>query len=185
MTGWILVSVVAALLLLIGVVALRRRLSPIRQTMHARSAADHPHDLALEATPLLEASAPIRAAEAKISPTSVDAMPNLGSEVLEHLRGLEAKGSPGLAAQVIEIFLQDTSTRLKALREAVARRDGEAAYHVAHTLQGSASMVGALSLARSCAELIKAARNGSFDRCEAIVADLDAGFEAIQRVVTG
>jgi histidine phosphotransfer protein HptB len=108
-----------------------------------------------------------------------------GLEVLEHLRGLEARGTPGLAAQVIEIFVRDTSSRLAALREAIARRDGEATYRVAHTLQGSAAMVGAASVARGCAELTSAARNGSFDRCEAIVAELDTSFQAIQRVVIG
>jgi HPt (histidine-containing phosphotransfer) domain-containing protein len=109
----------------------------------------------------------------------------MGLEVLEHLRGLEARGTPGLAAQVIDMFVRDTSTRLAALRAAIARRDGEATYRVAHTLQGSAAMVGAASLARSCAELISAARIGSFDRCEAVVAELDISFQAIQRVVTG
>ena len=157
MTNWIVVALVAIALLLVRVVALGRR----RNT---------PRGVRLQADP---------------GRRKPDATPDLGLEVLEHLRRLEAKGSPGLAAQVIEIFLQDTSTRLKALREAVARRDGEAAYRVAHTLQGSASMVGAVSVASSCAELVKAARSGSFDRCEAIVADLDAGFEAIQRAVTG
>jgi HPt (histidine-containing phosphotransfer) domain-containing protein len=107
----------------------------------------------------------------------------MGVEVLEHLRGLEAKGSPGLAAQVIEMFLRDTSTRLASLREAIARRDVDATYRLAHTLQGSAAMVGAASMARSCAELTSAARGGSFDRCEAIVTELDSGFQAIQRVV--
>jgi len=62
----------------------------------------------------------------------------MGLEVLEHLRGLEARGSPGLAAQVIEIFVRDTSTRLAALREALARRDGDATYRIAHTRRWSA-----------------------------------------------
>ena len=109
----------------------------------------------------------------------------MGVEVLEHLRGLEAKGSPGLAAQVIEMFLRDTSTRLASLREAIARRDVDATYRLGHTLQGSAAMVGAASMARSCAELTSAARSESFDRCEAIVAEPDSGFQAIQGVVIG
>ena len=155
MTGWILVFLVAAPLLIVGVLTLRRRLSRARPT------------------------------ETNTSSPSIAATPDLGAEVLEHLRRLEAKGSPGLAARVLEIFLQDTSTRLNALREAVARRDGDATYRVAHTLQGSAAMVGAASVARSCAELVAAARSESFDRCEALVADLDAGVEAIRRVVTG
>ena len=161
MTGWILVSLVAAALLIVGVLTLRGRLSWARP-----------------------AEGGATAGHAQGGRPTAAATPDAGAEVLEHLRRLEAKGSPGLAAHVLEIFLQDTSTRLKALRDAVARRDADATYRVAHTLQGSAAMVGAASVARSCAELVSAARSESFDRCEALVADLDAGVEAIRRVVT-
>ena len=163
MTGWILVALVAVPLI-VGVLTLRRRVSRARPTEGGTT----------------------KPAETTTSRPSVDAgtTPDVGAEVLEHLRRLEAKGSPGLAAHVLEIFLQDTSTRLNALRDAVARRDGDLTYRVAHTLQGSASMVGAASVARSCAELVKAVRSGSFDRCEALIAELDAGVEAIRRVVT-
>ena len=58
------------------------------------------------------------------------------AEVLEYLRRLEAQGSPGLAADVIEIFLQDTSNRLTALRHAIAKEDGETVFRVAHTHAG-------------------------------------------------
>ncbi len=59
------------------------------------------------------------------------------AEVLEYLRRLEAQGSPGLAADVIEIFLQDTSNRLTALRQAIAKRDGETVFRVAHTCRAA------------------------------------------------
>ena len=104
-------------------------------------------------------------------------------EVLEYLHRLEAQGSPGLAAEVIEIFLQDTSHRLTALRHAIAQEDGETVFRVAHTLQGSASMIGAASVARGCNALAKSARSGSFDQCKVLVAELDARFEAIQRAM--
>ena len=160
-TGWILLSVVATPLLLVGVVALRRCLKSVRGVGSRFQ------------------KVPTYMQKVKTTPDP------MGLEVLEHLRGLEARGSPGLAAQVIEIFVRDTSTRLAALREAIARRDGDATYRIAHTLQGSAAMVGASSLARTCGELTSAARSGSFDRCEAIVAELDTSFQAIQHVVVG
>ena len=112
-------------------------------------------------------------------------MSDPGKDILEHLHGLETKGRPGLAAQVLEMFLQDTSARLGALRDAIGRRDGDATYRVAHTMQGSAAMVGAASVAQSCAELAAAARSESFDRCEALATELVASFEAIQRGVAG
>jgi HPt (histidine-containing phosphotransfer) domain-containing protein len=109
--------------------------------------------------------------------------PDGAAEVLEYLLRLEAQGSPGLAADVIEIFTQDTSTRLMALRRAIDQEDGETVFRVAHTLQGSASMIGAVSVARSCNALAKSARSGSFDQCRVLVAEVDARFEAIQRAM--
>jgi HPt (histidine-containing phosphotransfer) domain-containing protein len=79
--------------------------------------------------------------------------------------------------------MQDTAARVTALRRAIDQRDGETVFRVAHTLQGSASMIGAVSVARSCNALAKSARSGSFDQCKVLVAELDARFEAIQRAI--
>ena len=110
--------------------------------------------------------------------------PDLADEVLKHLQQLEAKGSPGLASQVLAVFLRDTALRLAALGDAITRHDGHAVFRAAHTMQGSAAMVGAPSMARQCAELATVARAEDYDRCGAIVADLVVSFQAIQRAVT-
>ena len=39
---------------------------------------------------------------------------------MAYLHMLEQRGSPGLTAQVMPVFLKDTSTRLDALKDAVA-----------------------------------------------------------------
>lgn len=119
-----------------------------------------------------------------INPPSPHGEPDLRSDMLAHLRQLEAGGSPGLAKQVLEIFLRDTVARLANLREALGRRDADAARVVAHTLHGSASAVGAVTLERGCFEILGEVRRGSFDRCEALVTKLDADFTAIRRAVT-
>lgn len=106
-----------------------------------------------------------------------------GVGVLEYLHRLEAQGSPGLAVEVIEIFLDDTSQRLTALRHGIAQGDGDTVFRLAHTLQGSASMICAASMARSCSALAKSARSGSFDQCRVLVAEIEARFEAIQRAM--
>jgi HPt (histidine-containing phosphotransfer) domain-containing protein len=129
------------------------------------------------------AKQPLRSLEADAVPTPPEAPADGAAEVLEYLHRLEAQGSPGLAAEVIEIFMQDTSTRVTALRQAIDQEDGETVFRVAHTLQGSASMIGAVSVARSCDALAKSARSGSFDQCRVLVAELDARFEAIQRAM--
>lgn len=129
------------------------------------------------------AKQPLRSLEADVVPAPPEAPADGAAEVLEYLHRLEAQGSPGLAAEVIEIFIQDTSTRVTALRRAIDQGDGETVFRVAHTLQGSASMIGAVSVARSCDALAKSARSGSFDQCKVLVAELDARFEAIRRAM--
>jgi HPt (histidine-containing phosphotransfer) domain-containing protein len=104
-------------------------------------------------------------------------------DVMSYLHTLEQRGSPGLTAQVMPVFLKDTSTRLEALKAAVVQKDGTVAYRIAHTLHGSAASVGAASMVSTCADLIREIRVGAFDRCDALIGDLASDFAAIQRVV--
>jgi HPt (histidine-containing phosphotransfer) domain-containing protein len=105
-----------------------------------------------------------------------------GTDVFDHMRRLEARSAPGLTAHVIPIFLHDTAERLVTLRAAVIRRDANAAHRVAHTLHGSAATVGAVSMVRSCADILQAVRAESFGRCEALMTDLDTDLESIRRM---
>ena len=93
-------------------------------------------------------------------------------------------GAPGTAVHIIEIFLQDAAAQLSALREAVDRHDAATVERVAHTMKGSAAMLGASSVARSCAELIHNARHRSFDGGAAIVSQLEDEVAAIQRSIS-
>jgi signal transduction histidine kinase/HPt (histidine-containing phosphotransfer) domain-containing protein len=95
-----------------------------------------------------------------------------------------AQGAPGTAVHIIEVFLQDAAAQLPALREAVERRDAAAVERVAHTMKGSAAMLGASSVARRCAELIHNARHRSFDGGAAIVSQLEDEVAAIQRSIS-
>lgn len=110
---------------------------------------------------------------------------SMGAEVLAHLRELEAKGSPGLAAYVVEAFLRDTTARVSALREAVARGDTDTTYRVAHTLQGSSAMVGAAGMASRCAELSRASRAGTLDGAGTVVEELAEALETVRRAFAG
>src|SRR5712691_6442763 len=103
--------------------------------------------------------------------------------VVAHLRELQARGSHGLVAQLVDTLMSDTAAQLQSLRDAANRRDHEAIYRAAHTLQGSAAMVGAESIAQACAELARTARHGSLDHIGPFVAEIEAGVEAIRRAI--
>jgi HPt (histidine-containing phosphotransfer) domain-containing protein len=129
-------------------------------------------------------SALVRPKTRPLAPPEPTVMPprdpeEAGREVMAHLRRLEER-SPGLIAQVVPVFLSDTATRLASLKEAVQQRDGVAAHRLAHTLHGSAASVGAATMVRSCAEIIREVRIGAFDGCDRLIAELDGDFESIQ-----
>jgi HPt (histidine-containing phosphotransfer) domain-containing protein len=84
----------------------------------------------------------------------------------------------------MEIFLCDAASQLSALRDAVAVDDAAAVERIAHTLKGSAAMLGATSVARSCAELIQSARHRSLDGATEILAGLEGQVAAIEQTLT-
>lgn len=106
-------------------------------------------------------------------------------EVTRHLRGLEARGSRGLVAQLIDSLMGESSGQMEAVRKAAANGDREALYRAAHSLQGSVAIVGADSVARACAELVKTARKGSFEQVTPIVSQVESGIAAIRKALVG
>jgi putative two-component system response regulator len=107
------------------------------------------------------------------------------AEVTRHLRDLEARGSRGLVAQLIYTLLDESTVQMEAVRKAAVSGDREALYRAAHSLQGSVAIVGADSVARTCAELVKTARSGSLDGVAPIVVQLESALEAIRKALVG
>ena len=105
------------------------------------------------------------------------------AEVTRHLRGLEARDSTGLVAQLIDSLMSDSTKQLEAVRRAAETADREALYRAAHSLQGCVAVVGADSMARTCSKLSKIARKGSFDEINPLVAQVQAGLEVIRQTL--
>jgi putative two-component system response regulator len=107
------------------------------------------------------------------------------AEVTRHLRGLEARGSHALVAQLVNSLMGESAGQMNAVRKAVASGDREALYRAAHSLQGSAAIVGASSVARVCSELVKSARRGPDEEINSLVEQIDAGLDAIRKALAG
>ena len=106
-------------------------------------------------------------------------------EVTRHLRSLEARGSRGLVAQLIDSLMGESSGQMEAVRSAAKTGDREALYRAAHSLQGSVAIAGADSVARTCAELVKTARGGSLEQVGQIVAQLESDIASIRKALVG
>lgn len=61
-------------------------------------------------------------------------------------------GDAGLEA-LARLFVEQTPRLMNQLREAVERRDGITARHMAHSLKGTSTSLGAVGLATLCGEL--------------------------------
>jgi HPt (histidine-containing phosphotransfer) domain-containing protein len=168
MTSEIILVVVVVTLLLVIAAMVRQRggAKPVQHNSGSREA----WRAAAERSPMPEVTTVPRDHEAA------------ARAVIEHLRQLEERSAPGLTAQVLPVFLKDTAARLVALKDAVDRKDANAAHRLAHTLHGSAATVGAAAMVRICAEVIREVRHGVFDRCDGLITELKLDFEAIQKV---
>jgi HPt (histidine-containing phosphotransfer) domain-containing protein len=172
MVAEILTVLVAATLLVLIVAMVRQRDGAAQGSPHRAGSAADPwggSSPSVQPPPVADVAPPPREPDAA------------GRQVMEHLRKLEERAAPGLAAQVMPVFLRDTATRIESLREAVKQRDGVAAHRVAHTLHGSAATVGAATMVHACAEIIREVRVGAFDGCDRLLRELDQDFESIRR----
>lgn len=82
--------------------------------------------------------------------------------VLESLRELREPGGVDPVAEVCEIFFEDTPRTLEKLREAFTARNLAEVERAAHTLKGSASILGGKRLADGALEVLECCRRGEF-----------------------
>ncbi len=99
--------------------------------------------------------------------------------LLSGLRALELAGAD--VRELVELFLQDASAQMTAIRAAVERQDARALERLLHTLKGSSALMGAASMAACCGELMTNARSGPSSRASGILVRLETEFERIQQ----
>ena len=100
--------------------------------------------------------------------------------ILALLRDLHGEGRPDILAEVIAVYLRDTPRRLTALHEAVARADAEAVQREAHGLKGSSGQIGAVQVARLCADLEEQASTTDLLGVTATLRRLDDAFGRVR-----
>ena len=69
-------------------------------------------------------------------------------------------GDDEMVVEILALFQQDTSERLRELNRAVAGHDRDAISKQAHTLKGAALQVGAMALSSVCLEIEREAIRG-------------------------
>jgi HPt (histidine-containing phosphotransfer) domain-containing protein len=96
------------------------------------------------------------------------------------IAGLRELGDQNLLTELAELFLEDASSQLEALREAIRVGDATAVERVAHTLKGSCGNMGALRASTICAELQDIGNSGELELAPVLVERLGAEFARVR-----
>jgi HPt (histidine-containing phosphotransfer) domain-containing protein len=102
----------------------------------------------------------------------VNEPPALDPGSVDSLRAMVGD-DPEALGEVVQAFVDDSPTSVRALREGIAASDSELVRRAAHTLKGNAATFGALELADACRELEHLARDGGLDGAEALAGRIE------------
>jgi HPt (histidine-containing phosphotransfer) domain-containing protein len=108
----------------------------------------------------------------------------LDADALQRLRELDPGGRSRLLDRVLRAF-ESSATRLgEQFREARRHDDMAGIRHVVHTLKSSSASIGALELARICAEIETSIRTDSLAGLPGRLDAMDRELKAVLQAVT-
>ncbi len=102
----------------------------------------------------------------------------LDMQVIQRLRSMGLRSGSELAADLVDMFVEQSPPRVEAIRQAAARGDLRAVAESAHSLTGSAAALGAKGLAELCRRLETAADSQDAVDVDLEVATIEAVFAA-------
>lgn len=105
----------------------------------------------------------------------------LDRHVLDAFEELESDDGSDLIIELIDLYLQDASQRVIAIRKACVATEWVLLRQAAHNLKGSSSTLGLRQVAEICEKLIDA--SGSTDGVEALVQLLDYEFSKARQAL--
>jgi hypothetical protein len=108
----------------------------------------------------------------------------LDAEALDRLRELDPSGKSRLLERVLRAFHSSASRLAEQFGEARKRGDMQGIRHVAHTLKSSSASIGALALARLCAEIEASIRAEALAALPERLDAMDRELAAVLQVVT-
>ncbi|HLL10684.1 MAG TPA: Hpt domain-containing protein [Rubrivivax sp.] len=142
-----------------------------------------PSPLSLPAVAAAEAVLAVEPPEAG----TINTVISLDAGALARLRELDPDGRHGVVMRVMKAFESSLSRMMGQLSAQLVepgRGDPAVLARVAHTLKSSSASVGAMSLARACAEVEQGVRSGTLSDIDVQVRRLVAECEAALAAVT-
>jgi PAS domain S-box-containing protein len=92
-------------------------------------------------------------------------------------------GDADAIAGIVDVFLEDTPRRIKALKGYAAAGDLESVWREAHSIKGAAAGIGGEALRRAAFEIEKAGREGDAERLVAMALRLENRFAELRQTL--
>jgi two-component system, sensor histidine kinase and response regulator len=102
----------------------------------------------------------------------------LDQAALDNIRAVDEDGS--VLNEVLQMFLDEESSHMTALRAALARRDGGDLARSAHALKSASFNVGAKSLGEMCRRLERESKAGDLASADDLVAAIEATLDRVR-----
>ena len=106
--------------------------------------------------------------------------PVLDMSVVEELLAIADDGDPELILDLIQMFLDDGPTKVRAVVEGVQTGDFDRAERAAHSLKGSSGNLGARVLSDICEKLQVATRQPRLQDAQQLVPSLQSNYGAAE-----
>ena len=106
--------------------------------------------------------------------------PLLDPAALENLRSLRMDGEPDPLPGLVHLFIHDTAKRITQIRGALENSSSSDLEAAAHSLKGSASNLGAHTIAASCARIMQHARKNEFSPAKDLLKSVEADFAKVR-----
>ena len=92
-------------------------------------------------------------------------------------------GDEELLKQIAEMFIEDASGYMKALRDALEKQDASEVRQIAHALKGSSANINASALQKVASEMETAGEKGNLDQADALFKKMEAEFVKLKGVL--
>ena len=100
-----------------------------------------------------------------------------------HTALARVQGDNEMLQDIVELFFTETPALLSALREAIARGDGQALTRAAHSLQGTVSSFGAPAACAAALRLEALGRSGDVTQAESASAELEREIDRLAQAL--
>ena len=133
---------------------------------------------------MLEKWGTVHAPPVDPKPTEAETMQDnhdvLDLDVIATLKELGGDDDPGLFEELVQLFLDDTPPRLRALVEAVASGDGSELESAAHALKSSAANLGAIGLSELFKKIEMAGKQNDIATARPLVEQSSVEFQRVE-----